>query len=444
MTGANAALATAIAAAQVPFAVRLLGDSWPASARISISPRGIISRGLQSASTIVDPVLPIPRRTVAGDWADGTIAPYLDPRFEARDGTSRILTKAFDAGLPTERFVVEWNNFTTGVDFKPRLPLSLRIQAVIFADGSFEFRYPPLPDPSTSTPLGDGAFLRGQGASIGLASSGGATVLVSQHMEALDPSGTTFRFVPTTQLPAEGRGLLVVPSNAPSALVVDLTGSNGASARQALTVREAYATPSSSTMGFMSIRQTPGVRALAFGSDAALPLEVPFPLQVFGEKWQSLAVFRAATVGPWGASVIGMTGGTNFDAAPFPKPVSPNGFVAGLYAANGSSWCTASGVPTVYASIREDTSPKTVTLEWPGLQRCGAQMRGTVDVQVTIRADGSVSVHHGNVSPGATVTEQTLFVGLENGAGTLAVTEAITTSGGSPLPDNRVFTFTRP
>jgi hypothetical protein len=237
---------------------------------------------------------------------------------------------------------------------------------------------------------------------------------------------------------------LVVPSNAPSALVVDLTGSNGASARQALTVREAYATPSSSTMGFMSIRQTPGVRALAFGSDAALPLEVPFPLQVFGEKWQSLAVFRAATVGPWGASVIGMTGGTNFDAAPFPKPVSPNGFVAGLYAANGSSWCTASGVPTVYASIREDTSPKTVTLEWPGLQRCGAQMRGTVDVQVTIRADGSVSVHHGNVSPGATVTEQTLFVGLENGAGTLAVTEAITTSGGSPLPDNRVFTFTRP
>jgi hypothetical protein len=442
MGGANASAANAIASAQVPFAVNLLGDSWPLNARISISPKGVIARGLQTASSIVDPVLPIPKRTISADWADGTIAAYLDPRFEGRDSTAKILTKSFDAGQPNERFVVEWSNFTTGVDFKPRLAVSMRVQAVIFANGAFEFRYGALANPATATPRADGAFLRGQGASIGLASSSGATALVSQHVETLDASGTTFRFLRTTNLPPRGRGIFLVPATSLAALPLTLTGSNGVSKTASLAVADAYAAPITTTAPFASIRNEAGVRALAFASDNALPLEVPFALQVFGERWQSLAVFRTATVGPWGASVLGMTGGTNYDSAPFPKPVAPNGFVAGLYAANGSSWCSGGAVPTAYALVRESATPKSVTIEWPGLHKCGSQALGSVDVQVTLRADGTAIVHHGATSaPTATVSDQTLFFGLENGAGTQA---RFLSSTSTALTANRVFTFTRP
>lgn len=446
MGGANASAANAIASAQVPFAVNVLGDSWPVNARISISPKGVIARGLQTASSIVDPVLPIPKRTITADWTDGTIAAYLDPRFEGRDSGAKILTKSFDAGLATERFVVEWSNFTTGVDYKPRLAVSMRVQAVIFADGTFEFRYGPLANPGTSTPLADGAFLRGQGASIGIASSSGVTAIASQHVEALHPSGTTFRFARTTNLPARGRGILLVPAaspaSSPTTIPLTATGSNGVTKTLAVAIADAYAAPVTTTAAFTSIRSDANVRALSFGSDSALPLEVPFPLQVFGERWQSLAVFRTATVGPWGASVLGMTGGTNYDSAPFPKPVSPNGFVAGLYAANGASWCSGGAVPTAYALVRENTTPKSVTVEWPALHKCGAQTLGTVDVQVTLRADGTVLVHHGATSaPSATISDQTLFFGLENGAGNQA---RFASSSNAALPANRLLTFTRP
>lgn len=442
MGGANVNAGNAIAAAQVPFAVNLLGDTWPVSARISISPKGVIARGLQTANAIVDPVLPIPKRTVSADWADGTIAAYLDPRFEPRDSSAKILTKSFDAGQPSERFVIEWSNFTTGVDFKPRLAVSMRVQAVIFANGTFEFRYGALANPSTATPLGDGAFLRGQGASIGLASSSGKTALVSQHVEALDAGGTTFRFVPTTALPPRGRGIFIIPASGNAALPLTIAGANGASRTVTLTVADAYAAPVVTSAPFASIRNESGVRAISFASDNALPLDVPFPLHVFGERWQSLAVFRTATLAPWGASVLGMTGGTNYDSAPFPKPVAPNGFVAGLYAANGSSWCAGGAVPTAYALVRESATPKSVTVEWPGLHKCGSTSLGSVDVQVTLRADGTATVHHGNVSAAsATISDQALFFGLENGAGTQA---RFLSSANAPLPANRVFTFSRP
>jgi hypothetical protein len=445
MAGGNASSANAIASATVPFAVSLLGDRWPRDARISVSPKGVISRGLQTATSIVDPVLPIPKRTVFGDWVDGTIAAYLDGRFEGRDATARITTKAFDAGLPTERFVVEWSNFTTGVDYKPRIAASMRVQAVLFANGAFEFRYGPLANPSGSTPLGDGAFLRGQGASIGLASSAGVTVAAGQHVQALDPSGTTFRFAPASALPPSGRAVLVLAGNAPASMPLTVVGSNGATASTTLTVADAYAAPATASASFTSIRNESGARALAFGSDSALPLELPFPVQVFGERWQSLAVFRNAAVGPWGASVLGMTGGTNFDASPFPKGVSPNGFIAALYPANGSLWCSSGGVPTAYAVVRESATPPSVTVEWPALHKCGSQALGAVDVQVTIDAAGKVVVAHGAVTPSTgTLTEQTVYVGLENGAGSAARTLAIAPAAATPFPGGRAFTFNRP
>jgi hypothetical protein len=429
----------------IPFPVSLLGDRWPRDARVSVSPKGVISRGLQTATTIVDPVLPIPKRTVLGDWVDGTIAAYLDGRFEGRDASARITTKAFDAGLPTERFVVEWSNFTTGVDFKPRLAASIRVQAVLFANGAFEFRYGPLANPATATPLGDGAFLRGQGASIGLASSAGTTVAAAQHVHSLDPSGTTFRFLPSNALPPSGRAVLVLPGNAPASMPLTITGSNATTASATLTVADAYAAPTTANAAFTSIRNDPNARALAFGSDSALPLELPFPLQVFGERWQSLAVFRNAAVGPWGSSVLGMTGGTNYDANPFPKGVSPNGFVAALYPANGSLWCANGGVPTAYALVRDSTTPPSVTIEWPALHKCGSQALGTVDAQVTIDAAGKVVVAHGAVTPGTgTLSEQTIFVGLENGAGNAARTVAIAPAAATPFPGGRAFTFLRP
>ena len=443
MSGGTASLANAIATAQLPFEVTLLGDRWPALGRIAISPKGVISRGLQTASSILDAVLPIPKRSGVGpaDWADGTIAPYLDGRFEARDSSARITTKAFDAGLPTERFVVEWNNFTTGVDFKPRLAASLRIQAAIFANGSVIFRYGAAANPSTSTPAGDGAFLRGQGASIGLASSTGTVVAAGQHVETLASSGTTLRFLPANSLPPRGRAILVVPATAGATLPLTIAGAGGAARTVTVNVVDAYKPVETSSEAFTSIRSASGVRALAFGSDSAVPLELPFPVQVFGERWQSLAVFRTATVGPWGASVLGMTGGTNYDAAPFAKPVSPSGFVAALYQANGSSWCAASGTPTAYALVRDAAPNPSVTLEWPGLQKCGATTLGSVDVQVTLQANGDVQVHHGNLSaPSATVSDQTRYVGIENGSGTIARMLALPSAA---LPASRLFTFVR-
>jgi hypothetical protein len=443
MAGGTATAAGSIASAVVPFPVSLLGDRWPRDARVSVSPKGVISRGLQTATSIVDPVLPIPKRTPFGDWVDGTIAAYLDGRFEGRDASARITTKAFDAGLPSERFVVEWSNFTTGADYKPRLAASIRVQAVLFANGAFELRYGALANPATASPLGDGALLRGQGASIGLASSAGVTVAAGQHVQALDPSGTTFRFAPANALPPSGRAVLVLAGNAPASMPLTVTGSNGATASTTLTVADAYAAPATATATFASIRNENGVRALAFGSDSTLPLELPFPVQVFGERWQSLAVFRNAAVGPWGSSVLGMTGGTNFDANPFPKGVSPNGFVAALYPANGSLWCANGGVPTAYALVREGATPPSVTVEWPALHKCGSQALGAVDVQVTIDAAGKVVIAHGAVTPSTgTLTEQTVYVGLENGAGNAARTLSIAPA--AAFPGSRSFTFLRP
>lgn len=443
MTGGTATLATAIATAQLPFEVTLLGDRWPALGRIAISPKGVISRGLQTATSILDAVLPVPKRSGVGpaDWADGTIAPFLDGRFEGRDSSARITTKAFDAGLPTERFVVEWTNFTTGIDFKPRLAASLRVQAALFANGSVTFRYGPATNPSTSTPVGDGAFLRGQGASIGLASSTGKVVAAGQHTETLASTGTTLRFLLANSLPPSGRATFIVPSTAGSTLPLTVLGSNGASASTNVAVVDAYKPAVTSSEAFTSIRTASGVRSFTFGSESVVPLELPFPVQVFGERWQSLAVFRTASVGPWGASVLGMTGGTNYDAAPFAKPVSPSGFVAGLYQANGSSWCAASGTPTAYALVRDAAPIPSVTVEWPALQKCGSSTLGSVDVQVTLRANGDVQVHHGNVSSSsATVTDQTLYVGAENGSGTIARMLSLPSAA---LPASRLFTFVR-
>jgi hypothetical protein len=375
----------------------------------------VVTRGAPSSNIILDPYLPIPVRSGAppADWGDGTLAVFLDTRMEGRDATAKIKTTTIGAaGDADRRFVIEWSNMTTGVDFKTRLDVKFNLQLAVFADGRVEYRYKPATAPAGSpTPQGDQALLLGQGATIGIAGSSGAVVPLSVHRASLPQAGATYTFYPKDKLPPKGRAIVTL---AKAAGVQELT----LSGRKVTATIEAAYTVTEDTQAIRDISATG--TAIAFGGDNVVPVDLPFAVDVFHEKWRSLGVSRSGAVGPWGLSAPAITAGFNFDPDPLPKNRAPNGFIAPFYALNGSAWCSGTGAPAAYYLVEGAAPARKVTILWKALNKCGAAAN-QIDVEAVLTEGGDVELLYGNLtSQDESITGKGVVVAMENGNGEVA------------------------
>ncbi len=416
--------------AHLPFVTTILGDVWGSGAGdISISPRGVITRGIvTSVGADLAGALPLYRSGAIGSsWADGTLAAFFDSRLGSDDaGTSRIRYKAYGAGGdPERRFVVEWANMTTTVlNTSRKLPISRTFQLAIYADGRVELRYKapnlgPMPNDA------DNAIVAGQGATIGLASSTSdpaRAIPLSVRRPSLPlAAGITYSFLQHDKLPASGRALVVTSAATGSAAYVLTAGATVATTTANVVpmytvTRTVDATP------VRDISAVPGVRdAIPSPSDTIGKIELPFALGVFHEGWRSLAVAPSGAIGPWGAaSLLNST----VDGS-VPSAQLPNGYLAAYRPLNGDSWVLATYPDTnAFKYLVEGAAPgRRVSVMYRGV----GVGRDTVtadhlDFEVVVLENGDVEYHYGNPSSAsAALLGLDKLIAIENGNGDVGI-----------------------
>ena len=417
--------------AQMPFTFTLLGDTWRKDLAISINRRGVVTRGGTTSATILDPALPIPARGLSVppvDWADGTIAPFLDAHLEPRDAASRIKSTTLGSGAD-HRFVIEWSGLVTGVDTRPRIAIGLTFQVALYEDGRVELRYAKRDAAPQTSPL-DEAILRGQGAIIGLADASGTKVVpISLHRASIPAGGLTYALYPSGSLPSEGEAVVVLPES-PGARTFTLRAAGGADLAVVADVRATYTVKT--TTGVVRDITLEGATPLVFDADSVVGVDVPFTLDVLREGWRGLSVSRTGAVGPWGMSSIAVASGLGGDPNPLPKRVSPNGFLPVFYGMGVSApaWCSTAPTPA-YALVEPGATPRRVTVLWKQIYRCGAAgSANRLDAEVVLFENGDVEYVYGNhTSHDPSITGSGVLAGLESANGDVAFVVARDTAG---------------
>lgn len=404
------------------FSPSILGDTWSGS--IAISARGVISRSSFSAS-VSNPALPIPSSGFSSaDWADGTIAAFMDPRIDVQS-TSKLRYARFGTGADA-RAVVEWNDLTITPENGTKRPLHLTFQAAIKASGEIELRYQTLAvDAGSAQPIGDLALARGQSAVIGLASSSGDVVGLSLRRPSLVP-GVTYTFTKATALPAKGRAIVVLPKTTGSKT---FTLANGATTWSvSADVQPMY----SQTVGTGTVRDISTEAAVKTLTSLPALVEVPFALGTFHEGWTALSVNKGA-IHPYGA-----VGQLLANDRPIPSTYSPNAIVAAAMPLSSSSWCGGA-----HYALTDGIAPnREVIVLMKGVYRCGTTSSETLDVETTLFENGNVEVVYGNVlATSSAGTGESLVAGLENGNGDVGY-EAFHGVAGS-ITNGKKITWTR-
>lgn len=405
------------------FKPTILGDVWQTSIAIGI--RGVISRS-SSSGTVSNPSLPMPKPFVSTDWADGTIAPFMDAKIDVST-TSKLRYASF-VGSSDPRVVVEWNDVTFFPENSTtKSPAHLTFQTAIYADGRVEFRYKTLSvDASSTRPIADLALARGQGAAIGLASSSGTAIPLSVRRPSLPTSGVTYTFTPTDKLPGKGVAIAVLPAT-PGTVAFRLADGASTVGTANATVDPMYAL----TTGTGTVRDISGEA----GVKTLLPptlLELPFALGTFREGWTALTIGKGV-VYPWGANGTALS-----NDRPIPSTYAPSAIIAAAYPLNSSSWCGGAH----YALVEGAAPSRKVIVLMKGVYRCGASTSETLDVETTLFENGDVEVVYGNVvGTGAKLTGEGLVAGVENGNGDVGY-EAFHAVAGS-ISSGKRLTFTR-
>lgn len=423
--------------AKLPFVTSILGDVWGSGAGdISISPRGVVSRGaITSIGADLAGALPMyGGGAIGSSWADGTLAAFFDSRLGSDDaGTSRIRYKAYGgAGDPDRRFVVEWANMTTTVlNTTRKLPIARTFQLAIYADGRVELRF-KAPNRGPTPNDADDAIVAGQGATIGLASSTAdpaRAIPLSVRRPSLPlGAGITYSFLAHDKLPASGRALVTTPA-VTGAVSYVLTAGATVATTVADVVPMYTVTRTVDAIPLRDISALPGVKdALPSPADTIGRIELPFALGVFHEGWRSLAVAPSGAIGPWGAASL-LNSSVN---ATVPSAQLPNGYLAAFRPLSGDSWVLATYPDTnAFKYLVEGAAPSrkvTVMYKGVGLGR-DTVTANHIDFEVVLGESGDVEYHYGNLSSSSPVILGVdNLIAIENGNGDVGI------KVGDPLP----------